>query len=104
MTRDQVAIDADGRQASGRGFLTLADEYAQFATEFRSRLGTECPLPYEEISGPYLELMGKLLDGCEQLGSLLRDTGGGQVVMADRNVVTEHVNTVNVIRDGQVQA
>lgn len=100
----KIAIDSGGRYASGQRFQTLADEYAQFFAELRSELGDASPLPYEDFSGPYHELKKTLLDRCELLGGQLCDAGDGQVAMAGRNVVAEHVNTVNSSRAGLVQA
>ncbi|MEV8633515.1 hypothetical protein AB0395_17830 [Streptosporangium sp. NPDC051023] len=101
MTSEEITIDADGRYAAGRGFQTLADEYVQFVEGLRGQRGDEAPLPYTEFSGPYLELRDALLGECRQLGEHLRRTGDGQVVMAERNVATEQVNTANAVWLGE---
>ncbi|ACZ89183.1 hypothetical protein Aros01_06659 [Streptosporangium roseum] len=43
-------------------------------------------MPCEEFAGPYRELRRTLLEECRHLGERLRDTGDGQVVMADTDV------------------
>ncbi|WP_285779260.1 hypothetical protein [Microtetraspora sp. NBRC 13810] len=104
MADDQVIIDANGRYASGRGFQSLASDYTQFASGMRGHLSGDRPLPYEEISGPYSELMDDLIAGCEQLGSMLSNAGTGQVVMADGSVEAERVGIENISRLGQMPA
>ncbi|MGN9840075.1 hypothetical protein ACTMTI_18310 [Nonomuraea sp. H19] len=92
-----LVIDAYGRFSSGRCFGTLAHEHADFVAGLRSEWGDETPLPYEEFAVPYLRLRRHLLDECERLGEDLRRVGDGQVVMAERNVHTEFVNTMSFL-------
>jgi hypothetical protein len=99
----QITLDADGRHASGRSFQNLADEYIEFAGALRTEWGEESPLPYLEFSEPYSWLRRSLLERCDQLGRTLRDTGDGQVTMADRNATTEQANVVSAVRSGRVE-
>ncbi|GLW09601.1 hypothetical protein Misp01_47300 [Microtetraspora sp. NBRC 13810] len=92
MASDDVVIDAEGRYTSGRGFGQLADEHASYLTRLRGHLGEESPVPYEEVSGPYAELMAAWLETSGQAAERLGFTGAAQVMMADGNVATERAN------------
>ncbi|MEV6861505.1 hypothetical protein AB0M44_10940 [Streptosporangium subroseum] len=92
MTDDEVEIDSGGRHASGRGFQNLADHYAQHNARFQSHLAGESPMPFEEVTGPYHELVAVSLDVGARLSEELRFAGEAQVVMSRNYVDTEQAN------------
>ncbi|NUW31464.1 hypothetical protein HTZ77_08505 [Nonomuraea sp. SMC257] len=88
--REQVSVSLDGREAAGRNYRTLADEYAQFAAGLRGSLsGGLLDLP--EINGPYGELVTNLHERCRQVEMRLRHAGDGQVAAAATFGETEAV-------------
>ncbi|WP_214323351.1 hypothetical protein [Nonomuraea sediminis] len=76
----EVIIDASGRDASGRSFGRLAEEYERGLSWAQDE-----PVPFEELAGPYRELREGLRQSCEQLARTLRRVGDGQVLMAAVN-------------------
>ncbi|MGP3928855.1 hypothetical protein [Nonomuraea sp. KM88] len=93
---DVLAIDADGRRTSGREFQALADQHEQLTAALRGSLRAGSGLPFEEIEGPFNQLAEHLLHHHVAAGDGLRVAGDGQVVMADRNLAVEQLNTANV--------
>ena len=79
--RDRLSAGLGGREAAGRNYRTLADEYAEFAGSLRSSLGGNL-LDLPEISGPYRELVTNLHERCRQVEMRLRHAGDGQVKAA----------------------
>ncbi|TDD01988.1 hypothetical protein E1292_24665 [Nonomuraea deserti] len=95
---DGLVIDADGRRASGRDFQALADQHEQLTAALRGSLEAGSGLPFEEIDGPFNQLAEHLLHHHIATGDGLRVAGDGQVVMADRNVAVEQLNSAAVQR------
>ncbi|WP_214408841.1 hypothetical protein [Sphaerisporangium fuscum] len=79
--RDQLSASLGGREASGRNYRALADEYAEFTGSLRSSLGGNL-LDLPEISGPYGELVSNLHERCRQVEMQLRHAGDGQIKAA----------------------
>ncbi|GLW05310.1 hypothetical protein Misp01_04400 [Microtetraspora sp. NBRC 13810] len=80
MAYDAIQADYEGRNASGRRYLTVAQENEDFIPGMHPSLNDALPVSHEEITGPYLELQSAMLEAYGSQTAELRFVGAGQLI------------------------